>query len=502
MYKALYRKWRPKSFDDVIGQQHITEVLKNEVVSGRISHAYLFVGSRGIGKTSCARILSRAVNCKSPINGNPCENCEVCKNTELENELDIVEIDAASNNGVENIREMREELVYTPTKCKYRVYIVDEVHMLSTGAFNAFLKTLEEPPEHVIFVLATTEFHKLPATIVSRCQKFIFHRVSDEDICARIKYICEQEKINIEDSAAMVIARAADGGVRDALSVLDQCFNISSTNKNNLISKELVQNILGISSGHIISELLNLVFSGNSMESLNFLDEIHKKSPVQNLLKLCEEIVKYFRDIMVKIVSKDKNVNQNLKLENILNSLEILQEAHKDMNFGTDKKISLEIAIIKLCQLFSDNTTNICAQKNISETVTGNDTCKEKNSADNIKIDISMANNLIEWTEILEEVHKDNTLKSLYMSLRDSQAFKSNNYILIKSENSMAFELLRKVEHRNNLKKIIHKVLGKPYNIGPYNSSNISQVSNGDNILDSLIEKARVNNILINQEDF
>lgn len=498
MYKALYRKWRPKNFDDVVGQEHITEVLKNEVVSGRISHAYLFIGSRGVGKTSCAKILSRAVNCKNPINGNPCENCEICKSTELENELDIVEIDAASNNGVENIREMREELVYTPTKCKYRVYIVDEVHMLSTGAFNAFLKTLEEPPEHVIFILATTEFHKLPATIVSRCQKFVFHRVSDDDICARIKYICEQENINIEDSATMLIAKAADGGMRDALSILDQCFNISNTNNNNLISKEFVQNILGINSEHIINKLLDLVFSGNSIESLNYLDEIHKKSQTQNLLKLCEEIIKYFRDIMIKIVSKDKNINQNLKLENILRSLEILQETHKNMNSGTDKKISLEIAIIKLCQVFLSNTNNIFAQEN------QNKKYEEKNNTDNIKVDVNTTNNLKEWTEILEEMHKDNTLKSLYMSLRDSQAFKSNNYILIKSENSMAFELLRKVEHRNNLKKIIHKILGKPYNIGPYNSnnfSNSSEINNSNNILDNLIEKARVNNILINQED-
>lgn len=489
LYKALYRKWRPRKFDDVIGQSHITDILKSEVSTERISHAYLFVGSRGIGKTTCAKILSRAVNCQNPVNGNPCEQCEICKSTESETELDIVEIDAASNNGVENIRDMREELVYTPTKCKYRVYIVDEVHMLSTGAFNAFLKTLEEPPAHVIFILATTESHKLPATIVSRCQKFVFHRVSNEDICARLKYICEQEKIEIEDDALNIIAQASDGGMRDALSILDQCFNI---NKSQKITEEIVKNILGITGQDVIKNLCDIIFSGNNTESLEFLENIHKQSV--NLLKFCEDLIKYFRDIMIEIVTKK---NKNLILEDILYSLEILQETHRNINFGNDRKISLEIAIIKLCSRFSgkNKSENKIQVKKEPEEPQEN-IIKNTSEIDISNINTELTDNLTEWQDILTEMQKDSSLKSLCMSLKNSQAFKHENYILIKSTNSMAFELLRKAECRNSLKKIIHKILGKAYNIGPYNSENLSKTNNNNSILDSIISKAKLHNIL------
>ena len=225
LYQALYRKWRPKTFDDVIGQDQVIKTLKYEVSTGRISHAYLFTGSRGTGKTSCAKILAKSINCKNPKGGSPCGVCEICKGIDSENILDISEIDAASNNGVENIRNMREEVVFSPTKCKYRVYIVDEVHMLSTGAFNAFLKILEEPPAHVVFILATTEVHKIPATILSRCQRFDFNRISSEELIKRMLYICEQESIKIEEEAAKIIVNSADGAMRDTLSILDQCAN-------------------------------------------------------------------------------------------------------------------------------------------------------------------------------------------------------------------------------------------------------------------------------------
>ena len=241
MYKALYRKWRPKYFKDVVGQSHVTETLKSEIEKNKISHAYLFTGSRGTGKTSSAKIFAKAVNCLNPKGGEPCGKCEICTEFDNDNLIDILEIDAASNNGVENIRSMREEVVFAPAKCKYRVYIVDEVHMLSTGAFNAFLKVLEEPPAHVIFILATTEAHKIPLTILSRCQRFDFYRIKNEDIAKRLEYICKKEKIKIDENSLKLISSAADGAMRDALSILDQCSNVCADN----IKEDSVKNLLG-----------------------------------------------------------------------------------------------------------------------------------------------------------------------------------------------------------------------------------------------------------------
>ena len=293
MYQALYRKWRPKIFDDVIGQDHVVKTLKSEVISGRISHAYLFTGSRGTGKTSCAKILAKAVNCLSPVGGNLCLKCDICQSAEIENMLDIIEIDAASNNGVENIRSMREEVIFSPAKCKYRVYIIDEVHMLSSGAFNAFLKVLEEPPAHAIFILATTEAHKLPATIISRCQRFDFHRISQEDIFKRIEYICNKENIKIEDDAAHFIAQSADGAMRDALSLLDQCANACQNN----IDEKSAKKILGITGTEYVFSVINFVSIGNSVKCLELIDKIHRES--KNMLKFCEEIMECFRSFMI-----------------------------------------------------------------------------------------------------------------------------------------------------------------------------------------------------------
>ncbi len=223
MYKALYRKWRPQTFDQVVGQQHITETLKNQVKTGRLSHAYLFIGTRGTGKTTCARILAKAVNCEHPVDGNPCGVCPACRGISDGSVLDVVELDAASNNGVDNVRALREEAVFTPASVRKRVYIIDEVHMLSASAFNALLKILEEPPEHLMFILATTELQKVPATILSRCQRHSFRRIDTPDIAEYLEYIAKQENFKLSHEAAELIARLADGGVRDALSLLDQC---------------------------------------------------------------------------------------------------------------------------------------------------------------------------------------------------------------------------------------------------------------------------------------
>lgn len=496
MYQALYRKWRPKTFDDVIGQDHITKTLKSEVMSGRISHAYLFTGSRGTGKTSCAKILAKAVNCLSPVDGNPCLNCEICKSIESETVLDIVEIDAASNNGVENIRSMREEVVFSPTKCKYRVYIVDEVHMLSTGAFNAFLKVLEEPPPHVIFVLATTEVHKLPATIISRCQRFDFYRITPEDILKRIKYICEKENIKIDDGAAKIISQSADGAMRDALSILDQCANACQ----NSVDEESVKKILGITGSEYVSDMAGFIFSNKPAECLNLIDKMHRES--KNMLRFFEEITEYFRNLMICKVTgnsptfKSEKINLNkINLCDILRTLDILQESYKNMNSGANKKLEAEIAVVKLCNEFkSDKNIHQALEKTVPEkkselkktpdkTATPESTAPLQIEAVQPKVQEVLSNSneealpqgtkpLEHWAQILEALKNTTSLKSLYISLRDSSAYERGNYILIDSSNSLAFELLRRDEYRIAIKKIIKDVTGKQYNLGPYTAEN------------------------------
>ena len=471
MYKTLYRKWRPKTFEDVIGQDHVTKILKNEVASKRISHAYLFTGSRGTGKTSCAKILAKAINCENPIDGSPCGKCESCQSIENETCLDVAEIDAASNNGVENIRDMREEIVFTPSKCKYRVYIVDEVHMLSPGAFNAFLKTLEEPPKHVVFILATTELQKLPLTIISRCQKFRFYRLSQEAIEKRIKYICHEEHIEIEDKAVSAIALAADGAMRDALSILDQCRG--SCEK--IIDEKSVRNMLGIADLSAVSDLISFMISHNCPAALEKIDEIYRQSG--NMAKLCEEMISHFRDLMISKVSgtspKEESFDK-ISLDDVIYSLEVLKNARKNMSTSADKKLEMEMAAVKLCLRFSGEKA---PETKPTQTIDEN-----------------------YWQAVLSEMKKDSSLKALYIALKDSKAHKSGNYILIESENSMAFEFLKKAELRASLKNIISKVLGKAYSIGPYNKKKTEEKPSA---LDDLINSAKTSNIdvVINQEE-
>lgn len=482
MYKTLYRKWRPKTFEDVIGQDHVTKILKNEVASKRISHAYLFTGSRGTGKTSCAKILAKAINCENPVDGSPCGKCESCQSIENETCLDVAEIDAASNNGVENIRDMREEIVFTPSKCKYRVYIVDEVHMLSPGAFNAFLKTLEEPPKHVVFILATTELQKLPLTIISRCQKFRFYRLSQEAIEKRIKYICHEENIEIEDKAVSAIALAADGAMRDALSILDQCRG--SCEK--IIDEKFVRNMLGIADLGAVSDLISLMISHNCPAALEKIDEIYKQSG--NMAKLCEEMISNFRDLMISKASGASPKEENLakiSLNDVLYSLEVLKNARKNMSTSADKKLEMEMAAVKLCLRFSgEKTPEIKPEKAAKEPEAKPVQVTDENY----------------WQAVLDEMKKDSSLKALYISLKDSKAHKSGNYILIESENTMAFEFLKKAELRASLKSIISKVLGKAYSIGPYNKKKTEEKPSA---LDNLINSAKTSNIdvEINQEE-
>ncbi|MDE6767469.1 MAG: DNA polymerase III subunit gamma/tau, partial [Eubacterium sp.] len=302
MYQVLYRKYRPKSFSDVYGQDHVISTLKNEIRENRISHAYLFTGSRGTGKTTCAKILAKAVNCENSADGEPCNACEVCRGLDGGTIYDVVEIDAASNNGVDNIRDLREEANYTPTRGRYRVYIIDEVHMLSTGAFNALLKTLEEPPAHVIFILATTEVHKLPATILSRCQRFDFKRIQPETMAVRLKEVASLEGMTLADDAATLIARIADGALRDGLSILDQC---SSRNKN--IDSQLVSQVAGLAGREVLHKLTNCVNDKNSSAAMEIIAELYQNS--YDMERLCVEMINHFRNfLIVKTVKKSREL--------------------------------------------------------------------------------------------------------------------------------------------------------------------------------------------------
>lgn len=292
MYMALYRKWRPLTFDDVISQSHITETLKNQIKNSRTAHAYLFTGSRGTGKTTCARIFAKAVNCLDPKDGNPCLECEICRNADMSALTDIIEIDAASNNGVDDIRELREGSLYTPEHCKYKIYIIDEVHMLSQSAFNALLKVMEEPPPYVKFILATTEIHKVPATILSRCQRFDFRRILPEDISKRLLYIAEQENIQTDPAAAALIAKLADGGMRDAISLLDQCSAFSER-----ITTETVSLASGTADRHYISDILSAICRCDAASALKSVSELYFMS--KDMQRLCDELSVQFRNLML-----------------------------------------------------------------------------------------------------------------------------------------------------------------------------------------------------------
>lgn len=358
MYQVLYRKYRPKVFADVYGQEHVTSTLLNEIKEGRISHAYLFTGSRGTGKTTCAKILAKAVNCEHNQNGEPCNECEVCKGLDAGTIYDVVEIDAASNNGVDNIRDLREEANYTPARGKYRVYIIDEVHMLSTGAFNALLKTLEEPPAHVIFILATTEVHKLPATILSRCQRFDFKRIQPETMSIRLKEVAKAENMNLSDEAALLISRIADGGMRDALSILDQCAGRSRD-----IDEALVSDVAGIAGREALYELSQAVSEKNSGKALDIISTLHQNS--YDMERLCVEMINHFRNFLIaKTVNKSreliictddeyKNILSSAEaftLPNIIYALDLFQQTLTQIKGGANSRIEMEMSFIKLCE--------------------------------------------------------------------------------------------------------------------------------------------------------
>ena len=358
MYQVLYRKWRPKTFDDVSGQEHITTTLVNELKSGRINHAYLFTGSRGTGKTTCAKILAKAVNCLSPENGNPCGKCENCIAAEDGSFQDIVEMDAASNRRIDDIRSVIDGAVFTPAKGKYKVYIIDEVHMLTQEAFNALLKTLEEPPSHVIFILATTEVHKLPATIISRCQRFDFHRINPHVIKDRLKYVVEQEDCSITDDAALLIAAIADGALRDALSLTDRCIGLGGGEITLLVVREAA----GLSGRGYVYDMASSCINKNCGEALELIAKLYGES--KDMARLCEELTEHFRNLMllksvknpddILVVGRDelevlKSHAERISLSDIVHIMDVLGSAFERMNRGADSRTEMETAVVKLC---------------------------------------------------------------------------------------------------------------------------------------------------------
>lgn len=370
-YQALYRKFRPTEFEDVKGQEHIVTTLKNQIKADRIGHAYLFCGTRGTGKTTVAKIFAKAVNCEHPVDGSPCGECPSCKAIADGSSMNVIEIDAASNNGVDNIRQIREEVSYRPTEGKYKVYIIDEVHMLSTGAFNALLKTLEEPPSYVIFILATTEAHKIPITILSRCQRYDFHRISIDTIAARLSDLMLQEKVDVEEKAIRYVAKAGDGSMRDALSLLDQCiaFHLGET-----LTYENVLEVLGAVDTEVFSRLLRQIIDKNVAAAISILDELVDEG--RELGQLVSDFTWYLRNLLLIQSSDDMEevldmsqdsidaLKEEAKLispEVLLRYIRIFSELGNQVRYASQKRIVIEIAIIKLCrpEMETDQTSII-----------------------------------------------------------------------------------------------------------------------------------------------
>ena len=535
MHKALYRVYRPKTFGDVVGQEHIVKTLKNQIKNNNIGHAYLFSGTRGTGKTSTAKIFARAVNCLNPINEEPCNECEICIDTLNDNIMDIVEIDAASNNSVDDIRELRESVKYTPSKAKYKVYIIDEVHMLSQGAFNALLKTLEEPPSYVIFILATTEPHKIPATILSRCQRFDFKRVSSKDIASRMSYICKKENIEAEEKALSLIARNSQGALRDALSILDQCMSFG----NEKIEYNDVIELLGTVNIDELFELSQSIIDENTKKSLEILNEfIIWGKDIRNLIN---DLIDHFRNLMVCKVSKDldeiislpeesierlKEQSQYVNINDLIRILNILSETQDSMKSSSNTRILAEVTIMKIAQPMFDESKEALIKRieNLEEKIeSGNikvstvqieqskdvksqiieDDKVEENKEDVAYEEVKSEDvRLVEssWKKITQKIKDDRKL-SVAALLKEVNTFnvKDNILYLIFNDNfSFARSRLNSKDTIEYVESIIRAVLNRSFNIQIYLKSevaslNLSETINkadeGEEILKNIVNK-------------
>lgn len=559
MYRVLYRKWRPAVFTDVSGQEHITSTLQNEVSSGRLNHAYLFTGSRGTGKTTCAKILAKAVNCLNPQNGNPCGECEICKGIDDGSILDIVEMDAASNRKIDDIRQIIDEVQFKPAKCKYRVYIVDEVHMLTTEAFNALLKTLEEPPEHVIFILATTEVHKLPQTIRSRCQRFDFHRIPPKAIADRVEYVVSQENAEITESAALMLASVADGALRDALSLLDSCLAVSSH-----IDEEVVRNAAGLVSKTYLFELAAAIINKNPTKSLEIIDRLYSES--KDMARLCDELVEHFRALMlIKTIKNPRDIlimsddefeqavtqSDYLSLADIVFYMDVLSRAYQRMGRGTGDRTEFEMALVKLSATELDGTVEALTarvtalEKAVKRGITVNYAqpaqqsvqaeAAQSASVPNTQTEVEepfakpepehkkapvakpapevkpvaqrSSVNLDElydnavpfarWVEVVDSLKS--VSRSIAAAFAGSTAYESGNYLLIDTNNELAFDLLRQNGRRAEIKQTLLELTGKNYSLGPYKRSTPKKVEKTDP-LNSLVQSLEGSGVEITQE--
>lgn len=541
MYKVLYRKYRPRVFADVVGQPQVTVTLKNELMRGRISHAYLFTGSRGTGKTTCAKILARAVNCLRPVDGDPCGECEICRGLEDGSLLDVMEIDAASNNGVENVRAIIEETSFTPARAKYRVYIIDEVHMLSPAAFNALLKTLEEPPAHVVFILATTEVHKLLPTILSRCQRFDFHRIDPELMAARLEKVSGLEGARLDQEAALLIARTADGALRDALSLLDQCLG-----RGTHITLETVYETAGLAARDYLGQLARAVAERDPAAALGVIDRLYRES--KDLSRLCAELAEYFRGLLLYKTMKDpgpllqvspaereelSGLSGAMSLATVLHCLDALEEALNKMRLG-NQRTQLEIALVRLCSPQLDTTPESLLRR-IEALESGTQPPREsaerpephrdsdfdlppapeppppaepapepapipkaapapkappapnpRPAADpGVEELMENAKRFGAWPDILQQLSAGS--KSVAMAFEGSSAYISGDYMLIDAP-EIAFDLLKKSDQRTRLREAISRVTGRAYKLGPYKRAGEGAKTDP---MDELLQRAR-----------
>lgn len=511
MHRALYRKWRSKNFDQVVGQNHITTTLKNEVASGSPSHAYLFCGTRGTGKTSCAKILAKAVNCPDQQDGNPCGVCDICRGIDQDSILDVTEIDAASNSGVDNIRELREEANFTPAVAKYRVYIIDETHMLSVGAFNALLKIMEEPPPHVIFILATTEIHKVPATILSRCQRFDFHRISSEDISAHLLHIATEEDIQLDEDAALLIARLSDGGMRDAISLFDLC-----TTSGDKITAELVKTSAGLVGQQHLFDIARSVAEQDSGKALAVLQSLWQQSI--DYQRLCEQLIGFYRNLMVaKTVPKPEDLiaclpdeltdyramAKEIPLESILSHLAILQDALARMSRTTMRRTELEMALLALCTPTPSkqvaNSQEMMGLLKRVETLersvkSGGAVSAEKPKALPSPTEEEIRKTPVEpfapWPQVLDILKDKN--KALYGALIDSKAYTGNGLLLVDvGEDSVFTQMMRGDSYaKESLREALESVSGEKFRLGPYHAAKYEITGQQQDKLDDILKHA------------
>ena len=531
MYQALYRKYRPRTFTELCGQDHVSRTLKSQVESGTASHAYLFCGSRGTGKTSSAKILSKALNCLHPQNGDPCNECEMCKGIDNGSVMDVFEIDAASNRGIDDIRDLRDKIAYAPAQAKFKVYIIDEVHMLTDQAFNALLKTIEEPPSHAVFILATTESHKIPATIMSRCQRYDFSRIASETIAERIIEVCGKENIECDADAAMLIAKLADGGMRDALSLLDMCVGSGER-----ITENTVSECAGITGRSHLFNIVDGIEKKDITSLLTLLDELYDNS--SDMERLCNELVSHYRDLMMAKTAKnpsllitatkedlDSIVTQakSISFESIMYAVDKFYDCIENMKSGANKRTSVEVALIKLCTPSLDTslaslTARIGAVEDkmnsgkLFATVdSAAPSASEKtvispegkiNHPSNIPVEcnsiqkdnetssapITEVTKFEKWPDIVEKIRNDSPL--MYAYLTDSSAYFDGKRVLIKASDQFIESMRRNPQFGDLIKNTIASVCGTRYGIGPYKGKAVDtpKTKNSDK-LDDFIEK-------------